>query len=280
MPETRHKFHKRVYSAAIFVPIILSIVWLGGPAFVIFIMLLVGLGLWEFYELGEKMQTHPSKILGTTGGVLLALMIYLNNLRIGTYFRSNGTAALLCGLIFVGFLLGFYRKQNMRDIILDLGVTILGIVYVGWLWGHLILLREFRPGGMRWTFLLIFVVWLLDTGCYGVGLKFGRHKLSPRISPKKTVEGALGGLGVAIGVALLCRIVFMKDLISFPTAAGIGAMVGVFAQLSDLSESLLKRAAGVKDSSNFIPGHGGILDRFDSFFFSAPALYYFLIFFH
>jgi len=275
----KREFHKRVWAATIFVPVILGIVWVGGLAFLLLVALLIGLGLWEFYELCEKMDFSPFKILGITGGVGLAIMIYLNNLRIGSYLGSNGTAFLLFVLILLGYLLSFCRKQSFDRVLLDLAMTFLGIAYVSWLWSHLILLREFRPGGMQWTFSLIFTIWLMDVGCYGVGLKFGRHKLASRLSPHKTVEGALGGLVVALLTTVVCWVLFLQNLTSLPRVMVLGLIIGVLAQLSDLSESLLKRAAGVKDSSGLIPGHGGILDRFDSFFFSAPFLYYYLIFF-
>lgn len=275
----KREFRKRVYSATIFVPVILGIVWVGGLAFLLLVALLIGLGLWEFYELCEKIGFSPFKILGTAGGVGLAITVYLNNIRIGSYLGSNATAFLLFALILIGYLLSFRRKQSFDRVLLDLGMTFLGIAYVPWLWSHLILLREFRPGGMQWTFLLIFIIWLMDTGCYGVGLKFGRHKLAARLSPHKTREGSLGGLAVALLTAVVCWVLFLQNLTSLPRVMVLGLIIGALAQISDLSESLLKRAAGVKDSSHLIPGHGGILDRFDSFFFSAPFLYYWLIFF-
>ena len=116
----------------------------------------------------------------------------------------------------------------------------------------------------------------MDTAAYAGGRMFGKKQLSS-ISPKKTWEGAIAGFIAAIASVLLLR-VFLKDTVPVPMALGIGLLIGIVAQMSDLAESMIKRAVGVKDSSNLLPGHGGILDRFDSYIFLAPAIYYFVIF--
>jgi phosphatidate cytidylyltransferase len=125
---------------------------------------------------------------------------------------------------------------------------------------------------MEWTFLTIFLVWATDIGAYLIGRQFGSHLLARQVSPKKTVEGALGGLLFSIAVALLFwRIVGGAAWIMYISLAVI---IGISAQIGDLFESALKRSAGVKDSGKLIPGHGGILDRFDSLIFTLPLVYY------
>ena len=121
------------------------------------------------------------------------------------------------------------------------------------------------------------LVWCCDTAAYGVGKAFGRRRLMPEVSPRKTAEGAWAGLAAAIGAAFLARATFATFLTPWD-AAILGVLVGVFGQLGDLVESLLKRDSEAKDTSQLIPGHGGVLDRFDSLFFAAPVAYYYLLY--
>jgi phosphatidate cytidylyltransferase len=121
---------------------------------------------------------------------------------------------------------------------------------------------------MMVVYFLFIVIWSIDTGAYAVGVKLGKHKLSQNISPKKTLEGALGGIAVGIIVSILCGFI-LESLV-------LGIFLAFSSQFSDLAESLLKRDVGLKDTSNLLPGHGGMLDRFDSFLFTAPLLYYYL----
>jgi len=129
--------------------------------------------------------------------------------------------------------------------------------------------------GASYVLLAFFVTWSCDTGAYAVGRVFGRNRPWTRISPRKSVEGAVGGLVFAVAAAFLARSWF-APVLSVTNAAVLGALVGVFAQVGDLVESLLKRDSAHADSSDFIPGHGGVLDRFDSLYFAAPVVYYYL----
>jgi phosphatidate cytidylyltransferase len=130
---------------------------------------------------------------------------------------------------------------------------------------------------MSYALLPFFLAWSCDTAAYGVGRAFGRRKLAPTLSPKKSVEGAMGGLAASIAAGLIARLWFAPYL-TLLDALLLGALVGFFAQVGDLVESLLKRDAATKDSSGLIPGHGGALDRFDSLLFAAPIVYYYLVF--
>jgi len=161
-------------------------------------------------------------------------------------------------------------------------IAVLGTLYVGMLGGSLIRLRnDFGAVGTKLVFFLLLVVWCGDAGAYYIGKKFGRTRLSPRISPRKTVEGGVGGCIVAILVALAIRATFFPEfpLLHVMIAGVILSITGV---IGDLAESMWKRSAAVKDSGSMIPGHGGFLDRFDSIFFTAPILYsyWFLIVHH
>ena len=172
--------------------------------------------------------------------------------------------------------------------IANVGTTVLGAIYVGWLFSYLTLLRGHNlppvlippvHGTTQGEWLVFFVAgttWLSDSGALFVGRALGRHKMAPMVSPSKTWEGGLGGLVVA----LLGGLVFGKMLhLPLAHAAALAVLCGLAGQIGDLSESALKRDLGVKDSGVVIPGHGGILDRIDSLLFSAPIAYYYILFF-
>jgi phosphatidate cytidylyltransferase len=152
--------------------------------------------------------------------------------------------------------------------------TVAGILYVGWLLGHLVALRGLEDG-RNWVFFILFVTWASDTFAFFVGRKFGRHKLAPGISPGKTWEGAAGGVVAAVIMSILffTPTPFRLPLTSWQ-AIPLAVLVSIFGQLGDLVESLLKRNMGVKDSGSLMPGHGGVLDRIDSLVFASVVVYY------
>ena len=157
-------------------------------------------------------------------------------------------------------------------------LTMFGALFAGWMPAHLALIRDMRPHGEAFLFMTFASVWCMDTAAYAVGRSAGRRTLAPVLSPKKTWEGAAAGLVAAVGVCLLFSRFALKDALTLPGAAAIGLLIGVAGQLSDLAESMVKRDAGVKESGALLPGHGGVLDRFDSYILCAPAIYYFLSF--
>lgn len=165
-----------------------------------------------------------------------------------------------------------FSRKPLEDSLPSSAVAVLATTYVGMLGGSLIRLRHDFPEGWKLVFFLLLVVWLGDSGAYYVGKKFGKHKLSPRISPKKTIEGLAGGIAVSIAGAIVIHFTFFR---SFPLHHAIvaGAILSVAGVIGDLAESMWKRSAAVKDSGTLLPGHGGLLDRFDSILFTAPILY-------
>jgi len=195
--------------------------------------------------------------------------------------------------IFLSFFRLLFRNADPPATIADIASTILGFIYVGWLPAHLVLLRNLSPQGMpmsdnplhqpglAYVWATLFIIWATDVFAYYFGKRFGKHLLYPQISPKKTVEGAIGGLlaSVALGTVVVyvadnylfaCH-PFHNNLWQVPIMATV---ISVAAQIGDLGESLLKRDAGIKDSSDFIPGHGGFLDRGDSLIVGAAVAYY------
>ena len=180
------------------------------------------------------------------------------------------------------------RHATRKGIVENLAVTVFGVLYVGWLSAHFLMLRElpWRAGldyadGTRLVLFAFLVTWSCDTGAYAVGRVLGRTRPWATISPRKTLEGAIGGFLSAILGAWIGAHTFMHGAAGVTWLRGgdalaIGAGVGVLAQLGDFVESLLKRDSASGDSSDLIPGHGGVLDRFDSLYFGAPLVYYYL----
>ena len=165
-----------------------------------------------------------------------------------------------------------FSKKPLEDSLPSSAIAVLATMYVGMLGGSIIRLRNDFPDGPKLIFFLALVVWLGDAGAYYTGKNLGKRKMAPHISPKKTIEGGIGGVVTSIVTAIVVHFTFFK---SFPLVHAIiaGALLSVAGMIGDLAESMWKRSAAVKDSGTLIPGHGGFLDRFDSIFFTAPILY-------
>jgi phosphatidate cytidylyltransferase len=271
----------RLLSAALFLPLLVLLARVGGIPYLLFTMAVVGLGLREFYLLLESKGLSPHWKSGMLAVLLLPIGVYL---RFRTHrveeWHVGGFFTVLVGAV----LLAELRRGAGKQAVANSAATLLGFLYIGWLGAHLDALRELpfpahRPyrEGMSYALLPFFLAWSCDTAAYAVGRAVGRTKLMPSVSPGKSVEGAVAGLLVSVGAAFLARAWFAPYLRPVD-AAVLGALVGVFGQLGDLVESLLKRDTETKDSSTLIPGHGGVLDRFDSLLFAAPIVYYYILF--
>jgi phosphatidate cytidylyltransferase len=261
--------------------VLVLLAWLGGPAYLLFTIAAVALMLGEFYAMMEQKGLSPHWKSGFLAALLLPLGVY-SRLRAG-HVEEWYVGGLLTFLLFAIFLAEL-RRGTGREAAVNTSSTLLGVLYVGWLGSHLVGLRELAPvlgrpyaWGMSYALLPFFLAWSCDTAAYGVGRALGRRKLAPALSPKKSVEGAIGGLVASIAAGFIARLWFAPYL-TLLDALALGILVGFFAQVGDLVESLLKRDAATKDSSELIPGHGGALDRFDSLLFAAPIVYYYLVF--
>lgn len=269
-------FGQRVAVGIIFIPLIVSAIWVGRQFFLMFIAVVVGLGLYEFYDLARHKQARPQRWLGIAGGMALPVAIYFGyGDMLWLWFMAVLVALLIVEL--------FTKPAGEGGPLVNLAATVFGMAYVAGLLSFLVAIRELpRLTGSNysaagtWVIMLFAVIWICDTAAYFVGMYFGKRKLFARVSPKKTVAGAVGGFVFAILSALACQQTFVQEL-TVPDAVAIGVIIGVFGQMSDLVESLFKRDAGVKDSSKLIPGHGGILDRFDSEMLVAPLVYFYLL---
>ncbi len=264
-------------TAIVGIPLIVLSVYWGGIPFFLMMAGVTFLALREYFVL-TKMKYQSQPVIGIAAGMAVFVFIYLNGTSFGPLADNQGTVALLTFLLIPLCAREVFRSSTEKAVE-RLAITFFGIFLVGWTLAHLLLIRAFRPGGMQFMYFLFIVIWVLDTGAYVVGKRFGRYKLAPAVSPKKTIEGAVGGVVTGMLAAMLCRALFMRDIISMPEAAMLGLVVSIVSQFSDLSESLLKRDVGVKDSAQLLPGHGGMLDRFDSFLFAAPLMYYYLTLF-
>lgn len=265
-------FWKRVISAIILIPVIIFLVWWGGYPYSAAIILVSGLMLIEFWGLSQSIGGRGGRIFTVACGVLFCLSAVDS---IG--FKIPVELALALTLL-LPFSYQIFRDQ-VNFAFLSVASILLGVVYIGWAFGyHLILLRDISGIGRGLIFFLLVTIWLGDTAAYLFGKWLGTHKLRPTISPRKTIEGTIAGLvcGMLGGVGVWSF--FLKDALSFPHALVLGVLLGIVGQLGDLSESIIKRSADVKDSGQLIPGHGGLLDRCDSLIFSAPVLYYYFVY--
>ena len=256
------------------------VVMLGGWWFTIAVGVIVHLGLLEFFRMAQFKGMRPAtKTTLVAVQILLLATMAASGGPGGGWFAQDLASAVLpvSGALICGWLL----LQPVTGTIADIAASVFGLFYLGFLPSHWIRLRELPDGlGLGLTLTACFMVVATDIGSYVIGRRLGRRPLSP-ISPGKTVEGALGGLACSMGVGvigggLIAWHAAVSVVLGSALGAVLGAVVAVMALVGDLTESMMKRDAGLKDSGDVIPGHGGILDRIDSFLF-APAVVYALI---
>ena len=265
----------RVAASVVFIPCFIIITNTGGYHFLALVDAVIFVGMWEFYRMMEAKEIRPYKLIGIGCGLALSWYVFFRN---GIYSNLFLTAVLVTLMA-----LELTRKDT-KMAVYHISATILGVIYVAFLSTHLILLRELPltanldySFGASFVFLAAIVTWAGDTGAYIVGSSIGKRPLIPRISANKTREGSWGGLVFSVVAALVARETFAPYL-EIWHALVLGTLAGIVGQLGDLFESLIKRGAEIKDTSHMIPGHGGVLDRFDSLLFTAPLIYYFIKF--
>jgi phosphatidate cytidylyltransferase len=227
----------------------------------------VFIGIHEFYRMALPDRTIEVWPAATCGTVLVFIPLL-----------GNGRHALAgIAFLFLAFALLFlFRIQEVADAAREIAYAMLAFLYIPFLLMHLVMLRQ-TAYGIQWLLVLMLIVMTGDSAAYYAGSAFGKHRLYPLVSPKKSIEGSLGGLAGSIGGTLIAKYSFFPQL-SLRDAVLTAVFIGILGQAGDLFESLLKRSFGVKDSGAVIPGHGGVLDRLDSIIFAAPAMYYYVIY--
>ena len=276
----RTGFRWRLISSLVLWGVMLAVIfWLPPTGLYIFMNVVIARALWEFYCICEAKGLKAFKVWGVIGAVALisgSWFIYGN-----PNFAERSYDFDVC--ILLVFALGVFVRQFPQKLnpqgIETMAVTLFGLIYVAWLCNFITRINFVTAAGRFWVMYLVVVTKFTDIGAYLIGSQLGRHKMIPRISPKKSWEGTIGGMLFAVGGSLFCFWYLPElasDHLDLFHALVLGLLLGAAAVIGDLAESLIKREAGVKDSSTWLPGHGGALDLIDSLLFTAPLLYVYL----
>ncbi|MFN8000392.1 MAG: phosphatidate cytidylyltransferase [Acidobacteriota bacterium] len=260
----------RVLTAIVFLPILFSALWLGAPYwFVALAGAGILLGLYEYYALAKQ------------GGLIQGMLAALAILTAFYVHQHELIVVVIAVLVIVEMLIQLFTRASEDDfseMLPSAAVKIFGVLYVAVLGGYIIAIRVIESSipqlPAKLLTLFFIVVFAGDTGAYYTGRTLGKRKLAPKVSPGKTVEGAIGGLAGNVIAALIAHYTFFPEL-QVIHAIPLALVMGVLGITGDLCESMLKRGAKAKDAGKLIPGHGGLLDRLDSMLFNAPLLYYF-----
>ncbi len=268
---------QRVLVTVVLLPIGLFLIYLGGIPYLLFITLFLSLAAWEYARLFQKGGFQPASLLVVIGTVAITMGRGMDG-----FVSADWILGLLVLASMVYHLVAYERGRDQAGT--DFAITLSAPLYVGWLGAYLISLRDL-PNGVAWFLVALPSIWAADSGAYFYGRKFGRRKLSPRLSPKKTWEGYFAGVitGTLIGMAFAAI-----AAANLPPGAGftllrgaiLGLVLSVVTPLGDLGESMIKRQVGVKDSSKLFPGHGGAFDRIDSWIWGAIISYYLITWFY
>jgi len=256
---------KRILSGIALIGIIivaLSVEWFFNLAITFFIVI----GLYEFFTMLENKGIKIYKYVGIGIGTIIPLSIILR------FESTKGWELLFMVLVLLFLILMQFKRRNNSGVIVDISTTLFGILYVSWFLSFLIKIRQL-PMGAGLLLAVLLITKLGDIGAFFIGVRYGKTPLMPHISPKKSVEGAIGGLIFSILGAFAMRPVLNFDYLHLILLA---VALNILGQLGDLSESLIKRDCQVKDSGKLLPGMGGILDEVDSLLFTAPAFYFYM----
>jgi phosphatidate cytidylyltransferase len=271
-----NNFITRTLTGIVFVLVLAgSILFFPPIAFGIITFFLIVLGLNEFYRLTKTENYYPNRILGILLGVALFCGVFFTSLG---WLQNPKVFWLLLPIAWIVLIAELYRKKEKP--FQNIALTLLGVIYIALPFSLLYLMgfTDFPANGYKPKIILgfFFLLWTSDTGAYLFGMTLGRHPFFPRISPKKSWEGFIGGVICTLLISLIISHYF--TVLSSVQWLVVAAIIAIFGAIGDLIESLLKRSLNVKDSGNILPGHGGILDRFDSVIFSAPLVFIYLQF--
>jgi phosphatidate cytidylyltransferase len=256
----------RLATAAVAIPLLLLLIFACPPwALAVLVGIIAILGLIEFAAMTFPGQRHEHAVVVGLGTLVTVA---------GVAGPGLPVLAALAATYASGLVWTYVGRRDFERALADLGVMLIGVLYVAFLLPHFVWLRQ-AEHGPAWVTLVLATSMLGDSSGYFVGHAIGGHKLAPRLSPGKTIEGALAILAGSIAASLAVCAVLLSD-VGWAEAAVIGAVLGVLAQLGDLAESVMKRSFGTKDSGRIFPGHGGVLDRIDSLLFPVAFVYYYV----
>lgn len=265
---------KRLLVTIILLPVGMAAILAGGWYLTALVAIFMCLAAWEYVELFRAGGLQPAGVL-VIGGTLVLL--------IGRNINGFDSAAWMISLLILfGMTYHLVAYERGRDQAgTDFAVTLAGMFYIGWFGAYFISLRNL-PEGKWWILVVLPAVWFADTGAYFIGKRFGKHKLSPRLSPKKTWEGYLGGIVAGVLLTTLFAAIWRvgvgpNSAITPLRGALVGLVMSIFPTLGDLGESMIKRQMGVKDSGSLLPGHGGAFDRIDSWLWAVVMGYYMVL---
>jgi phosphatidate cytidylyltransferase len=263
----------RIFTAAIGMPLVFLCIYLGGISFYAMMFFVSVFSVYEYLLIVKKYKPYPVTSLIMAAGFFIFLCFC--EIYCGCCCMDKSSILAILAL-FIFFAMEVFKGKT--DLSVErIAVSFLGVFFIPLALAHMVYIRDLN-GGMQLIFLIFIEVWVLDTVAYIFGYMFGKHKLAKNVSPKKTIEGAVAGVIFGVLTAVVYRYLFMSDILTFCEIMVLGFIISVVGQFSDLAESLIKRDGNVKDSGKIIPGHGGVFDRFDSYIFAAPAVYYVLMF--
>lgn len=264
-----NNFLQRTLTAIVFVAVLLGSTYWGQTSFSVLFLIITILGVWEFYSLSEKSRSQPQKIVGTIAGAIL----FSSSAVVSMGLMEPLFLVVNIPVVFLIFIFELYSKSSLP--FNNIAYTLLGLFYVALPFS---LLNFITTLSGTYTYEILFgfffILWSSDSGAYLAGSAMGKHKLFPRVSPGKTWEGTIGGALASYGVAFVISGWYTS--ITLTDWMVIATILIVIGTLGDLVESLFKRSINVKDSGNILPGHGGILDRFDSLVIATPFVFTYL----
>lgn len=276
---------QRVLVGLIGIPAAVGAIWVGGLTFNIVVMVITTLALWEFYALAKAKNVAVNRMFGIGWSIVLQSIVS-GIVMAGGFYALNWLITLQAAFIIgVVVLLAAEMWRNSEDALLNVASTVAGVSYVTLCLSTLMILRDvsdpvfmgtIADHGGALVLALFGSVWACDSIAYFVGMAIGKHKIFPRVSPKKSWEGSIAGALAAVGAFWGFSELWMPSM-TMTSVVTIGLIVGVGGQIGDFAESWLKRDAEVKDSSSILPGHGGLLDRFDSMLFVAPLVWAYMV---
>ncbi|MGV8025890.1 MAG: phosphatidate cytidylyltransferase [Anaerolineaceae bacterium] len=264
---------KRILGIAIISPIGVGLVIAGGWIFTLGASAILAIAAWEYLNFLHDSKFTPHKYFLIIATIVCAISRYIFS---GTYFDFVFALAFMTSVILS---LVRYENDDMNSLI-TLGLEVIGLIFIAYFGSYLISLR-FLPDGKMWVLLAIPAIGCGDIGAFLIGSRFGKHKMAPKVSPHKSIEGYMGGILFTVLYALLFSLVFTFGAanITIARAVILGLILGIVSPLGDLLASLLKRSFNKKDSGKIIPGHGGILDRIDTWLLGGAAAYFVITFF-